>query len=429
MGENFKRRFKMGKVKILAVALASLASTTFAGGDLWDFADLLSTTNCGTFCSQVHTPGATFCWGPKENGGAGQPSGTASVDKDGDPVPAYGSPCYSKTGGWWFGYADNGGAVKDASSNTNVFKPASAACDETPKDPTPTQSVGTIAIEKYINASQNVDWKTITEPAFPATGGNDKHYLVKGYGIGDATQGLDVKFINPAGTDLEPSVSAIGFNWRGKEECGGKDWENRFVEDIGSKGTGLCIVYKADKYGVDVELGWNEALYEYKTWIMKLPAATSWKTVNIPWTSFGISYEDEEESEPRETALTKAEALKFALKTKGAAETIHFTLKEVGWLGTCSGTAETLPPYDFNASPPTDPIISGKMASAYKFSINGRTLSANFAGAVQVINLQGKVVAQKTLAANESLSLAGLPAGIYMVRSENRGIVQKVILK
>jgi hypothetical protein len=73
--------------------------------------------------------------------------------------------------------------------------------------------------------------------------------------------------------------------------------------------------------------------------------------------------------------------------------------------------------------------MGGKIASAYKFNVNGRSLSANFAGTVQVINLQGAVVAKKTLAADESMSLANLPVGIYMVRSENRGIVQKIMVK
>jgi len=419
----------MSKIKILAVAMASLACTAFAGGDLWNFKDatdsLLSTTNCGDYCSQVKTPGAIFCW--KGTGAALRPADSVRVDKDGDTIPKWGSSCYAKTGGWWFGYADNGGKVQDAISNKAVFKAAS--CSPMPKDPTPAQSEGTIAIEKYINASQNLDWKSLTVPAFPQTGGNDKHYLVKNYGMGDATDGLDVKFINPAGTPDSPSVAAIGFNWRGKEECGGKDWEGRFTEDIGSKGTGLCIRYKADKAGVDVELGWNEDTYEYKTWINKLPAATEWKTVDIKWENFGLSYESEEETtHPLETALTKAEALKFALKTRGAAETIHFTLREVGWRGSCTGPAEELPKYVYSGEP--NPIIGGKISSAYVFNMNGRMLSANFvAGNVQVVNLQGKVVAQKTLDKGEYLNLANVPMGVYMVRSETRGIVQKIMVK
>ncbi|MDR2555781.1 MAG: T9SS type A sorting domain-containing protein [Fibromonadaceae bacterium] len=410
----------MNKVKILAVAMVSLASTAFAAGDLWDFATLLSTSNpnnCGKYCGQVHTPGAIFCWNQ-----------TDQTSENG-----YGRPCFDGTGGFWFGYADEGGSVKDANSNNNIFVPKGTVNCET--NLSPTEAVGTVVVEKYINDGTNKEntvWKDhVIGPVTTVAAG--AHYMVKGYGMGDGTAGFDVIFSNPGGTDEKPNVSAIGFNWRGKEECNRTDFEGSYVQDLTAEGkTGLCLVYKADKAGVDVELGWNEKLYEYNTWIMKLPATDgAWKTVNMSWTSFGLSYETDEPTEPRETALTKAEALKFALKTRSAtAETIRFGLKEVGWHGSCSGTAEELPPYTGGGGMGNpNPIIGGKIASAHKFSINGRTLSANFAGTVQVINLQGKVVAKKTLAANESLSLANLPAGIYMVRSENRGIVQKVILK
>ncbi|MDR2583970.1 MAG: T9SS type A sorting domain-containing protein [Fibromonadaceae bacterium] len=399
----------MRKLKILAVA--GLASAAFSAGNLWDFATLLDATNCGTFCGQVHTPGAVYCWSQVT------PSATNG----------WGRPCFDGTGGWWFGYADEGGTVKDASSSNNVFVPKGQGGCET--DLKPTEAIGTIVIEKYIEpGKQNVDWieKTV---AGATTGTAGKHYLVKGYGLGAGTDGLDVTFSNPGGTDEKPSVSAIGFNWRGKEECERTDYEGSYIENIGGAGAGLCIVYKADKAGVDVELGWNESLYEYNTWIAKLPAASSWKTVNIKWESFGLSYETGEPTEPRETALTKAEALKFALKTKtAAAETIHFQLKEVGWHGSCSGDAEELPPYQGGGGDPS-PIVGGKVASAYNFNLNGRTLSANFAGTVQVVSLQGKVVAQKTLAKDERLNLSNLPVGVYMVRSESRGIVQKIMLK
>jgi len=407
----------MSKIKILAVAC--LASVAFAGegGNLWNFKGLLEKPNCGDFCSQVHTPGATFCW----------------ADAPPPAAPDYSSPCYGKAGGWWFGYADEGGRVEDGVAGTKIFLARADSCS-TPKDPTPAQAVGTVVIERWIAGTaagdQNSAWASGTNTAKPY----DKagHYFIKGYGMGNADEGLDVKFINPGGTDEKPNVSAIGFNWRGKKECGGDDYEGSYVENLKTKGSdvGLCIVYKADKAGVDVELGWNEAAYEYNTWIAKLPAATSWKTLNIKWTSFGLSYETDEPTEPLATALTQAEALKFALKTRtSTAETIRFQLKEVGWHGSCTGDAEELPPYEGGGGEDPEPIIGGKVASAYKFSFNGRMLSANFAGNVQVVNLQGKVVAQKTLAKDERLNLSNLPMGIYMVRSEKNGIVQKIMLK
>jgi len=390
----------MNKFKVLAVAVACLASGVFAGGDLWDFSIVLSSTNCGKYCGQVHTPGANYCWSKVEQTAAN----------------GYGRPCFDSTGGWWFGYADEGGTVKDAISSKNVFIPKGQGGCET--DLNPSEAIGTIVIEKYIEpGKQNVDWIPETVKGTVTANG---HYSVKGYGTGAGDEGLDVIFSNPGGTDEKPSVSAIGFNWRGKKECGRADYEETYVENIGAAGDGLCIVYKADKAGIDVELGWNESLYEYNTWVAKLPAASSWKTLNIKWESFSLSYQTDEPTQPLSKALTEAEALKFALKTRTAtAETVHFQLKEVGWHGSCSGTAEELP----------SPISGGKMASSYKFNLNGRMLSTNFAGTVQVVNLQGKIVAQKMLAANESMNLANLPVGVYMVRSESRGIVQKIMVK
>jgi hypothetical protein len=43
--------------------------------------------------------------------------------------------------------------------------------------------------------------------------------------------------------------------------------------------------------------------------------------------------------------------------------------------------------------------------------------------------MQGVVVAQEKLAANQTLNLANLPAGVYFVRSAEHGIVQKIMLK
>jgi len=398
----------MSKIRILA--LACLANLAFAGGDLWDFPNMLSTENCGSYCGQVHTPGLKFCWSEVTPSAANE----------------WGKVCYKSTGGYWFGYVDEGGDVKDAVSNRNLFWPKDAAECAGGNDATPPDQFYSVVIERYVEpGKQNVDWIPKTVAGSVSKAG---HFMIKGYGLGDGTAegsgGLDVKFSNPGGTDEKPNVSAIGFNWRGKKECGYDDYETAYIENIKAQGAGLCIVYKADKAGVDVELGWNESLYEYNTWIAKLPAASSWKTLNIKWESFGLSYETDQPTEPRETAITKAEALKFALKTKTSTpETVHFQLKELGWHGTCSGTAEELQPAQPN------PIIGGKVISAYGFNVKGRTLSANFAGSVQVVSLQGKVVAQKTLAANESMNLSNLPVGVYMVRSETRGIVQKIMLK
>jgi len=423
----------MSKIRILAVAcLVSAAFAAFGdGGDLWDFPNLLAAGQYSQgkgndpFWGQVHTPGAIYCW---------EKNPPTAANK-------YGKPCFDSTGGWWFGYADMGGIVKDAISSNNLFVgPDKDDCElQALENPPPDAVRGhVLAIEKYIAKAadgQNQAWKDLVVN-YDAT--KETHYLVKGFGLGNATDGFDVIFDNPEGTEEDPSVSAIGFNWRNKGDCPGKgDIQNIKTEDL-TKYDGLCVVYKADKgdanFGVDVELGWNEAVYDYNTWIVRLPASgNNWKTLDMKWEDFAPSYQSPDDFHPlEEVALGKAEALKFAFKNKGAAQSIHFQLKEVGWLGTCSGTASRPEPPDRwweNCDECNTPVAGSKIASAYKFNLNGRMLSVNFAGPVQVINLQGAIVAKKTLAANEGLSLANLPVGIYMVRSEKFGIVQKIMVK
>jgi len=405
----------MSKIKILAVAMVSLASTTFAAGDLWEFANVLKTTN-DPFWGQVHTPGAKFCWN--------------EVTPDGKND--WGAPCHKGTGGFWYGYSEYGGKVNDAVDNTDV-----SVCEG-------------VVIEKYIEPAkdgkpgQNTDWisKTVVGTSGVTSAG---HYMIKGYGLGAGTESFDVKFTGPGGTEDEPNVSGIGFNWRGKEEapCNpasanekypNKDYQGIYTEDLSTQ-KGLCLVYKADKEGVDVELGWNETSYDYNTWVARLPVASGWTTVNVEWDKhFAPSFPDPDKFFPLvDIALKKADALRFVLKNKTTTSTsVRFQLKEIGWHGTCGAPTVTIPEI-----PDSDkwwengntPIIGGKVASAYRFSMNGRTLSANFAGNVQVVNLQGKVVAQKALAKDERLNLSNLPMGVYMVRSETRGIVQKIMVK
>jgi len=404
----------MNKLKILAVAC--LASAAFAVGDLWNFATLLSDDNCGKFCGQAHTPGAIYCW-------------QETTPKD---TNEWGGPCFHGTGGFWYGYSEYGGKVADGDAGTDV-----AVCEG-------------VVIERYIepskagSAGQNTDWisKTVKGSSAVTAAG---HYMIKGYGLGKGDEGFDVKFTGPGGNDEQPNVSGIGFNWRGKDEapCNpasastkypNKDYQGIYTEDLSVK-KGLCLVYKADKEAVDIELGWNESAYDYNTWVARLPAASSWTTINVEWSKhFAPSFVSPDNFYPlEEIALKKADALRFVIKNKTSTpETVRFQLKELGWHGSCSGTA-TEPP----AIPDSDkwwengelPVVGGKVASAYRFNMNGRVLSANFAGTVQVVNLQGKVVAKKVLAANESMNLANLPIGVYMVRSETRGIVQKIMLK
>jgi len=289
----------------------------------------------------------------------------------------YKSDCYDQTGGWWFGYGDFGGKLYDGVATTY--------------DLTANQA---LKINEYIEGEGQA--------------------FIKNKGMGNATEGLHVLFKLAAGTADEPSLAGLGFNWRQKD---GTDYENKKIEDLSVK-TGLCLEYQASKAGIEVELGWNETANGYNTWIHKLPAcASGFCKEEMLWDSFEQSYEGT--TPTLEFATKNAEALKIAYKNKEPeAVEIVFKLSALGWAGTCSGSA-----------PPPAPIVTPNGKIAAQFSISGRALSISVPTHVQVINMHGAVVAQKTLKANETLNLANLPTGIYMVRSAKLGISQKVVLK
>jgi len=364
----------MKTIKVFAVAGLISASAAVAAADLWKFDGLISATN-EPLLGQVHTPGAEYCW-----------------DNAPEPGPPdYSSPCYTEAGGWWFGYGDKGGKAYDGVNESyDLTLPQALKINEYD---------GSLPGQKFI----------------------------KQKGLGDATEGLHVKFKLASGTADVPSLAGIGFNWRA---AGGSenDYEGLGVQDLSGK-PGLCIKYYASACGVDVELGWNERAYGYDTWIYKLPECTSSSgcMANMTWDKFQLSYEDE--SQDLAFAKTNAEALKVVYKNKNdAAMTVEFKLMELGWAGTCSGTA-VAGPSDCGGQVSIK-VPSGKIAA--QFNLSGRVLSiANISTPthVQVINMQGALVAQKTLRPNESLNLANMPTGIYVVRSAKLGISQKIILK
>jgi len=336
------------------------ASVAMAAADLWKFAGLLSNKYLG----QVATPGAIYCWANSE-----APSEANN----------YGSPCYTQSGGWWWGYGDNGGLIFDGVDNTwDLTKP------------------NALQVNEYVDGEGQT--------------------FIKRKGMGDATEGLHAKYVLVAGTAEDPSLAGLGFNWRNKD---GNDYEGRATEDLSATGkSGLCVEYTASKAGITVELGWNESSYGYNTWVYTLPACGSFCMVDMPWNSFEQSYEGE--TQTLEFALKNAEALKIAYKNKEPeAVSLEFKLRAIGWSGTCEG-------------PDPSPIINGKIVAVPQFNLSNRILSiANVSAPtpVQIINMQGAIVAQKTLGPSESLNLANMPTGVYMVRSAKLGISQKIILK
>jgi len=352
----------MKTIKALVVAGLMVASAVMAakGPPLWKFAGLLGND---PYIAQVMTPGVLYCW-------------LKAPEPGPDTDPPYYSPCYTQSGGWWFGYGDNGGKIYDGVDNN--------------WDLTANQA---LKVEEYINGG---------------------HSFILNKGMGNATEGIHVKYVLTAGTEDEPSLSGIGFNWRaaGADKDPSKDYENKATEDFSGK-AGLYIEYTASVEGITVELGWNEGSYGFNTWVYTLPACATFCTKEMPWSEFEQSYEGD--TEPLGFAFMNGEALKISYKNKDPNPvSVEFKMREIGWLDG------------------PNPVAKGNIVSGPKFSVSNRVLSiANVSAPtpVQVINMQGAIVAQKTLGPSESMNLANMPTGVYMVRSTKLGISQKIILK
>ena len=111
--------------------------------------------------------------------------------------------------------------------------------------------------------------------------------------------------------------------------------------------------------------------------------------------------------------------MKIRLKNSTAAEVKgSLTIVELGWVGECGTNGK-------------DAVGSFAKASSVKATLSGRTLSfsgINSAATAEVMNLQGQVVLQGSTAS--AMNLAGLEAGVYMVRvAGSANLTQKILVK
>jgi len=339
------------------VGLATIAacSMSFAAGDLWG-------TDIDEFPSlQAQVPDAVTCW-------------------QNDP-PSAESACYTTTGGWFYGYAENGGST----------------------------------LKAYIDGDW-VDFAVPTgSPPLTDNSGNSK--------IGSS---FNLRYYaGPAESESKPGLAAVGFNMKKDPKTGG--------ENVADRG-GICVVYASDA-PLKIELGWDETAFNYNTFQASLPASTEGKMIDLAWdasatgkTSGDFARLDWEPVFDIEKALTDLRSIKFPLKNEFAVPiNANFALCEIGWKGTCSGS--------YTCDPIITPILPGTMANANVNLIQaGRILSLsadnfNKPVPVQVINLQGAVVHSKTYAPGEKINLNSLPTGVYMIRVPALGYTNKVIFK
>jgi len=283
------------------------------------------------------------------------------------------SYCYQNTGGWWFAYV---GDEKDGQKMS--FEPITTNDDGTYKLITTDETDGSII-----------------------PNGN----LIEGVG-------LQVTMSAAGGKSDAPAIAGIGFNWNKAET----------TIDI-SANPGYCIVYSwTGSQSLQLELGWDEGptgnIMGYDSYYTSLPAEPSFTKLDLPWSVFKKDGWDKSNSHTLDEAKQGAKSVKIRLKNATAAEVKGtLTIKEFGWTGECGeGGGSAIGSI-------------AKVASA-KATLSGRTLSfsgVKGAAKAEILNLQGQVVLKGTTAS--AMNLAGLDAGVYMVRVAGANLTQKILLK
>lgn len=239
------------------------------------------------------------------------------------------------------------------------------------------------------------------------------------------------------GTAYQYSFVGMGFNL--------KDGTQTPV-DI-TKWTGLCVTYTSDK-PVYLELGADALITDYNAFRVKLAAAATPTVSDNAWASFACDPtwgSCKTKTYTIDQVLAAAQAVK--IKIEGQGKKVENTLRifQVGTKGACTGgtikTEQT--PFcesdgngGFIATACTSSAIPASKAavSGVKANLKGRTLSftGSISGAsVEVINLQGQVMASSVLSNGATMNLASLKAGVYMVRIAGKSVSmnQKILLK
>jgi hypothetical protein len=269
---------------------------------------------------------------------------------------------FSTCAGWWYGYDAYGGSF------------------------TPNQVVGA---DTQLVTSDTTDGSAIVGGNLTATG-------------------IKIHLNAPAAANSSsPGMAGMGFDYN-KDKSG---------QDISATG-GYAIAYTST-LPLQLELGWDEATYKYDTWYATLPAHATSSLVQLPWSVFkkdGYTTGAVIGNQPITTAETKAVSMKIRLKNGTAtAEQADLEVQCLSTLGSadCNG--------------PTAAVLNENSAASFKANLIGRSIS--FAGlgkasvSVEVIGLQGQVVASQTVsAASKVMDLSKLANGVYVVKASSKSI-------
>lgn len=262
----------------------------------------------------------------------------------------------SACAGWWFGYGAEGGTW----------------------DPKNADATGSLM------TTDTADGSLIPN-------GN----LVEGEGLY-----INLHTIAATATD-KPSIAGLGFNYAKPEGPVN-------IEAFG----GYIITYKSTGE-LHLELGWDEATYNYDTWYAILDAAPAYTTANLPWAAFDKdAWGTGTKNQPIATATTMAYSMKIRLKNgSAAAKDVTLYVKK---LETVAGT-----------TPGAISSVSAK--NTLKANLVGRTL--NFSGlgkkfaSVEVISVQGQVVAKQIVNTSaSSIDLSKVGAGVFVVKATGKGL-------
>jgi len=219
----------------------------------------------------------------------------------------------------------------------------------------------------------------------------------------------DVIFtINP--TTYKYPFAGIGFNWSDPEDDG-KDLTGQ---------EGVCLEYElSGDVPMAVEIKVPATVDGNNAYKMALPKQSMGKK------AFKFSSFKQESGWGTITTLANVMAKSTGMKFKASlsappasAKTSNLKLKSVGWYATCGANA----------------VLNTVNANSVKFSQLGRTLSFSGvqAGAsVEVVNMQGQVVASQVLGSSKSVNLSKLSNGLYMVRvaGEKVNFSQRIVLQ
>jgi hypothetical protein len=204
------------------------------------------------------------------------------------------------------------------------------------------------------------------------------------------------------GAGFDYPYAAVAFDWVYTEMGAAKLPGNL------SAATGFCITYQGSGVALNMTQT-NQVGYDsYTAALATSPAKT---TVEIPFSRF--AQEGWGDAFPQD--LSSQEALQFQFKGT-AGTTGSLSIFEIGFTGQCTGGGTVIP------------IVEVASKQNLKYALSGSKLS--FAGldklgklSVEVINMQGQVVASQTVSATQNtVSLANLNNGVYIVKaSDNKG--------